>query len=920
MTHRRFLLPTLILLFTLLLTSCGLIQGAQQSETSGAPVPVNPAWDDALRQAFVQSIQGRDDVIAFLIYQVSIERFSYSADGNLALLWISLKDFETGEVIPMETGLAIGKRIRGDGAAAEDWEIIIQADKTWAKTLKSIPEELLKDELKERYVAKEQSIQKGTPFTGYKLPYPSNRVVRLTGSIGHVFIYKTCPDTCLYAFDFADGTNFPVLAAKGGTVKYAVWRYPDNYHESANYIVLEDTSTTPTTYQLYYHLAYDSIPAKFRTIGASVAQGELIAYADNTGASSGSHLHFMVHTSKNQFWGTSVDIVFDDVAVNGGRPRTCTEANQFPGYGSQCVSGDKYYSQNNGDKAPPTGGITAPIKDTKVKAQFLTVEGFGQDDTGVASMQMQVYLNGAWQPIGTPQTVSPFTTQLDLCKSNVPMGTFKIGLQVVDFAGKTSEKMQGVRSLEMKYDCTPPTPTPTITPTPVICTPGANQVAIYPNINFSGNCQTLDIGDYALLNSINPLGGDKVESITVGANVMVLAYNNVSFSGNRLVLLNSPSDISSQTGSLEWVKSFRVIERIPVPQEPALVQPSESLGHSPTVEDAITLTWLQSTGAEDYSSQLQGPDGFSSILDWQNEQVWEVGSLPEGQYRWTVSARNLVGISQKAITFNVFKAIHLPVTSVKPLPELVQTSAIMLQWSAAAGSEAIHHFEMEYTRDDANWVKWNTPILATETHLWFLGELGHTYQFRMRAVDSAGNKEEFPPTAQAFVRIAGDCTPDEFEIPDPGDDTLQGAVPLEINQLQKHNFCGYSDYDWLVFPANGGDTYRIATKPLGGNAGAAFQLYDPVGDAILGEASPSDFGEEASLEWKCPQDGVYAIRVRPLDKQLAGSDVSYEIKVDKVLQITPANFTCTALLLPLIWFVVKMLTRARTRIREQMDE
>ena len=152
-----------------------------------------------------------------------------------------------------------------------------------------------------------------------------------------MFTYKTCPADCLYAFDFADGTEFPVLAAKGGKVKYAVWQYPDNQMEHANYLVLQDNTTTPTTFQLYYHLAQNSIPAELRVPGTVVQQGQFIANADNTGPSTGHHLHFMVHADPTSFWGTSVDIVFSDVSVNGGRPRTCAEAHYFPNYGSQCT-------------------------------------------------------------------------------------------------------------------------------------------------------------------------------------------------------------------------------------------------------------------------------------------------------------------------------------------------------------------------------------------------------------------------------------------------------------------------------------------------------------------------------------------------------------------------------------------------------
>ena len=113
---------------------------------------------------------------------------------------------------------------------------------------------------------------------------------------------------------------FDVHAAKSGTVKQAVWRHPNGDPNNGNYLVLEDTTTNPTTYQLYLHLAQDSIPEAFRNIGAFVAQGDFLGVADDTGVSSGNHLHFHVHTYAYSYWGTSVDITFEDVSINGGRP------------------------------------------------------------------------------------------------------------------------------------------------------------------------------------------------------------------------------------------------------------------------------------------------------------------------------------------------------------------------------------------------------------------------------------------------------------------------------------------------------------------------------------------------------------------------------------------------------------------------
>ena len=110
-------------------------------------------------------------------------------------------------------------------------------------------------------------------------------------------------------------------ASKAGTVWRTRWDAPNgDDSDMGNYIVLKDTSTTPTTYQLYLHLAQDSIPLELRAEGAYVAQGDFIGIADDTGKSTGHHLHFHVHTNPDSYWGTSVDITFDDVDINGGRP------------------------------------------------------------------------------------------------------------------------------------------------------------------------------------------------------------------------------------------------------------------------------------------------------------------------------------------------------------------------------------------------------------------------------------------------------------------------------------------------------------------------------------------------------------------------------------------------------------------------
>lgn len=280
-----------------------------------------------IEDAIFNELRGRREGFVYSAFETRLARISISADGKYASAWMILIDPSTGQTIPSEPGLALLH------LEFDSWKVALPGDPEWDEWLAQSPASLLGEE--ERAFWQEINTRSAAavpaePLSGYLLPWEGGKTAYLSGSVSHDAYIPS--GNAHYAFDFyVPGTSssvmFDLYAARAGTV----WRFRDsqvNHSEESpgNYLVVKDTTTTPTTYQLYLHLAQGSIPSELKTAGALVTQGQFIGIADDTGASTGNHVHFHVHTNPDSYWGRSVDITFDDVFINGGRPRV---KNQF---------------------------------------------------------------------------------------------------------------------------------------------------------------------------------------------------------------------------------------------------------------------------------------------------------------------------------------------------------------------------------------------------------------------------------------------------------------------------------------------------------------------------------------------------------------------------------------------------------------
>jgi hypothetical protein len=662
--------------------------------------PSFPESEAQIRAAFDKTVQDRGDaVVPFLIFDVRISKIEFDTTGQWASVWLEQHDPQTGDLIIGEPGLVLA---HFDGST---WQIILQHDAAWANVLDRLPPDLMPEGNKviwlERALSEGLLNESPTALGGYLLPWAEGGTLLLGRSIGH-------GGTGFYAFDFntTPTSIFGLYASKGGSVHLAVWDYPNGYDDgscaNSNYIILKDESTNPVTYQLYLHLAFESIPQELRTIGASVVQGQYIGDADDTGCSTGHHIHYHVHTNPSSYWGTALDITFDDVPVNGGRPRTTGEANDPDCIPAPC-SGQSYYTSQNvitDDTDPPTGGLFDPQTSTTVLSETVFMDGWAADlESGMDSAWFEALYNGTWTQISPPLTGLTFEFNWDMCSDGVPDGPVSVALTAKDQEGNLAERLDA-RAILKDFDCAPPPPA---------CMATANQVAVFSEANYGGSCQVLEAGSHLL--SMSPLGlqslpfsdttaqrasSTQVGSIMVGDDVLVTLYRDV-FSGRAQTFTANDPNLSDDWIGVNLISLAYVQSDSLVPFGPPL--PLWPAGETLSEDTSVSLLWDDGGGAVDFNVELTGPSG-TSTSGWQQDPVWYPGSLSAGSYSFRIESRNDGGQTGYGATglFTMTAGSTAPATETAPWTENFESGAWTSSglWNRLDDSDAAHGGDYSY--------------------------------------------------------------------------------------------------------------------------------------------------------------------------------------------------------------------------------
>jgi hypothetical protein len=162
------------------------------------------------------------------------------------------------------------------------------------------------------------------------------------------------------------------------------------------------------------------------------------------------------------------------------------------------------------------------------------------------------YFNNSWHEVGDEITTLTFNMDWDICADNVPDGPVSLALRAWDKAGNQTLDLPGLTHIIKEYSCESAHPA---------CTPAADQIAIFSDVDYHGNCQIFDLGEYANPDSFSAIGDNDVESIIVGSNVLAELFGNPDFTGRSETLMVDDSNLDDNLIGGNKLSSFKVSSR-----------------------------------------------------------------------------------------------------------------------------------------------------------------------------------------------------------------------------------------------------------------------------------------------------------------------------------------------------------------------
>jgi hypothetical protein len=284
---------------------------------------------------------------------------------------------------------------------------------------------------------------------------------------------------------------------------------------------------------------------------------------------------------------------------------------------------------------------------------------------------------------------------------------------------------------------------------------------------------------------------------------------------------------------------------------------------------------------EQIGTDWDGSDGWSASFD--------PAGQPEGQGAGIFAmAYDRAGNSAFQAVWNLIIDKTAPTSAMNPLNATQSSTAFQISWSGSDNSSGIAYYELQHNLNGGDWQN-DGQIAGNLTTQWQIGAAGNSYQYRMHAIDFAGNSETYPTSAEASTSIPSAGTIcSALDVYDTGsnDNTAGMANSIVVNgSVQLHNFCNplasdfLFDKDWIAFPVQTGSTYFIEATALAPQSAVGLSLVASDGTILISGAAPDRFGERTLLSWTSDRDGIVYVQMQHLDGRVIGSVVTYQVQV-----------------------------------------